>query len=57
MIYVLVRSDGKYVASSGREQSYTSKLEEAQTFPTYDAADRNRCVENERVASVESLLS
>jgi hypothetical protein len=56
MSYILVRNDGKYAAPPGRSSSYTAKLEEARQFPTAEAAERERCVENERVASVASLL-
>jgi hypothetical protein len=55
-MYVLQRDDGKYVAPPGQEHSYTSKLEQAQTFRTAEEADRNRCPENERVVPVSSLL-
>lgn len=55
-MYVLRRTDGKYVARSGSEHSYTRKLEDAQVFKTYDEAERNRCIENETVCAVEQLF-
>jgi hypothetical protein len=55
-MYVLVRTDGKYVAPPGQEHSYTSKLEDARIFPTRDAAEKERCVENETVRPVSELL-
>ena len=43
-MWVLVRSeDGKYVSKPGSERSYTTKLENAQTFPTEAAAKANAC--------------
>ncbi len=53
---VLVRTDGKYVARPGSEQSYTSKLEDAQLFRNREEAQRNACVENERVEYLSLLL-
>lgn len=55
-MFVLVRDDGKYVAPPGQQHSYTKRLEEAQIFSTRDKADAQRCVENEQVVPVESLL-
>lgn len=46
---VLVRFDGKYVAMPGSKNSYTAKLERARLFPTREAAERERCVNNEYV--------
>lgn len=43
------RQSGRYVARSGSKHSYTRKLEEAQTFPTREAAEAARCVESESV--------
>lgn len=52
-MYVLVDiRTGRYVAPSGSESSFTRKLDDARTFPTYDAAEAERCKESERVASV-----
>lgn len=56
MGYVLRRTDGKFVTPSGSEHSYTSDLMKARIYPTRDAADTDRCVENESVVPVESLL-
>ena len=55
-MYVLVRNDGKYVARPGSARSYTGRLEEARTFSTSDKANADRCVENERVVPLDSLL-
>lgn len=53
--FVLVRDDGKYVARSGSLHSYVARLEDAQIFSTYAAADQNRCG-NERVKDVADIL-
>lgn len=54
--YVLIRTDGKYVARPGSEHSYTSRLEDAKLFPTRAAAEAERCVENERVARLDDVI-
>lgn len=56
-MWVIIRmSDGKYVARSGSEHSYTEKLEEAATFNMSLEAKNNSC-NNEFVQSVESVLA
>lgn len=56
-MYVLVRhSDGKYVARSGSEQSYTKRLEDARKFSSREAAEADRCVQSERIANVSDIL-
>jgi hypothetical protein len=56
-MYVLIRNeDGKYVTNPGQEYSYTSKLENARIFPTKDAANAEKCG-NENVVPVSSLLN
>lgn len=55
--YVMVRNDGKYVAAPGSEHSYTDKLEKARRFDSRDAAEKERCVENERVQSIDTMLT
>lgn len=52
MYYVLQRTDGKYVAPAGSNWAYTSKLENARKFPTREEAEKDRCVENERIVEV-----
>lgn len=56
-MYVLVRTDqgGGYVARPGSQHSYTRRLEEAQTFPSREVAERGKC-ENEVARSVEEIL-
>lgn len=57
MPFVLKRtSDSKYVAQPGSESSYTTKLERARVYPTREAADGDRCVENERVVDVSAIF-
>ncbi len=48
-MYVIVRDDGKFVTPPGSAHSYTGKLQEAQVYTTKGEAERNACVDNERV--------
>lgn len=54
--YVLVRTDGAYVTPSGSTRAYTLALQLARIFPTREAAEQDRCVENEQVLAVEDCL-
>lgn len=58
MGYVIQRTDqgGGYVARPGSRGSYTGKLQEARVYPTRQAAEADRCVENERVLSVDEAI-
>lgn len=59
-MYVLIRTDGRYVADPSfdpRGGSYTRKLEHARTYLTHEAADKDRCSENERIVDVAALLN
>ena len=57
-MYVIKRMpDGAYVAPSGRSSSYTQALQDAQTFSTVEAAEKERCPGNEVIVSVDSQLS
>jgi hypothetical protein len=52
-LYVLVRiPDNKYVAVPELEHSYTDDLLSAQIFLSLEAADRERCVENESICEI-----
>ena len=42
-LYVVTREDGKFVAPSGSEHSYTDKLQKARIFPDRNAAMREKC--------------
>lgn len=55
-MYVIVRSDGAYVAPPGERSSYTRSLERARKFATAEQAERERCPGNERVAPVAEFL-
>ena len=56
-MYVIRRvGDGKFVAPSGRPSSYVSGLQDARTFRTKEAAERECCNENESVWDVEEVL-
>jgi hypothetical protein len=48
-MFILVRTDGKYVAKPGSKNSYTSKLANARQFPTREAAESDRCPGNESI--------
>jgi hypothetical protein len=57
-MYVIQRiPDGAYVAQPGAAGSYTRALQHARTFPTREAAERERCVENEITVAVDAILS
>lgn len=56
MSYVIMRTDGVYVARSGSASSYTPYLQRARVFTTREAAERERCPGNERVVSIEAAL-
>lgn len=55
-MYVLQRTDGAYVARSGSASSYTRVLQNARVYTTREAAEGDRCVDNESVRSVDSIL-
>jgi hypothetical protein len=56
MMYILIRTDGAYVSRHGSEHSYTRRLEHARTYTTREAAQRDACVENERVEELTELM-
>ena len=57
-MYILKRvPDGAYVAKKGSRGSYTPYLQRARVFATIEEADRNRCVENEVIVSIESEIN
>jgi hypothetical protein len=53
--YVLRRTDqrGGYVAPPGSERAYTQDRNKARRFPTREAAETDRCVENEVIEPVD----
>lgn len=55
-MYVLVRTDGAYVARPGSQASYTRVLQDARVFVTRESAERDRCVDNERIESIDSIM-
>jgi hypothetical protein len=55
-MYVLMRTDGAFVAREGSQSSYTKDLRKARRFPTKEAAERDRCVENERILTMDQAL-
>jgi hypothetical protein len=42
-VFVIKREDGKYVAAFGSDHSYTTRLQQAQTFSTRAVADSHAC--------------
>jgi len=56
-MYVLRRTtDGAYVARPGSSSSYCRALQDARTFSTREAAERERCVGNEVIVELDSIL-
>jgi len=55
-MFVLQRTDGAFVAPPGLPSSYTRNLQDARTFPTREAAERDRCPGNETIVPVANLL-
>jgi hypothetical protein len=55
-MYVIQRSDGKFVTHPGQRSSYTALLQDARVFDSREAAARELCPENERVVQVRELL-
>ena len=55
-MYVIMRTDGAYVARSGSASSYTRALQNARTWPTREAAKRELCPGNERIVAVSDIM-
>lgn len=56
-MYVIQNTEtGRYVTCPGSERSYTTKLQEARTFPTRESAKRD-CCENERIVSIKDVVT
>ena len=55
-MYLLQRTDGAYVTRGASPHYYTHNLDWAKVFPTREAAERNRCVDNERVVAMGELI-
>ena len=51
------RFAGKYVNVPGLKCSYTSRIQCARAYPTKEAADRERCPENEIVVEIRQELA
>ena len=57
MGYVLQHiQTGKYVAPPEEEEFYTTRIENARVFRTKQEADRERCIESERIVSLGELF-
>lgn len=55
-MYVIQRSDGKFVTHPGERSSYTLLLQNARVFDSREAAAKELCPDNERVVQVMELL-
>lgn len=55
-MYVIMRSDGAFVAPSGSRSSYVRCLQYARTFATREAAQRECCPGNETVRAVADFF-
>jgi hypothetical protein len=56
-MYIIKRMpDGAYVARPGSPSSYTKQLQTARTFPTREAAERDRCPGNEIVTTPDAEM-
>lgn len=55
-MFVIVRSDGAFVAPSGSPSSYTWDFLKARRYPTREAAERDRCPGNETVCDEYGFL-
>ena len=55
MPFILKRTDhwGGYVAPAGSQNAYTRDRDKAQRFPTREAAEADRCEENEVIEEVD----
>ena len=57
--YVIVRSDGMFVADMRKSRSgcsYTNQLQYAKTYDSAEAAERDRCPGNEHVRNVDDIM-
>lgn len=55
--YVLMRwPDGKFVAASGHAHSYVRELQYARVWSSKEAADHERCPENEIAVPVDAVM-
>lgn len=58
MGYVIRRTDqgGGWVAKPGGKHSYTNKLQDARVYPTREAAEADRCPENEVIEPLSRIF-
>jgi len=54
-MFILQREDGKFVAPSGSEHSYTDRLQSARLFKSEEEARRDKCG-NERLVPLTALF-
>lgn len=48
---------GKYVAQPGDARSYTNRFEDARTWASREAAEKERCVENEVILDAYQVVA
>jgi hypothetical protein len=60
-MYVIIctqgRHAGRYVTKPGSDNSYTPNIQNAGLFKTRDAAEREKCVDNEKVVDLSDIFS
>mgnify|MGYP001559554047 CR=1 FL=1 len=60
MAYILIRTDGAFVADMQKTRtgsSYTNKLQWAKVYATKEAAERDSCPGNEHAVPIDRFLS
>ena len=55
-MYVIQRNDGWFVTRPGRAGSYSHNLQDARTYSTRDAAQREMFPGNERILTLEEAM-
>lgn len=55
-MYLIKRNDGKFVAQSGSEHSYTNRLDLARVYKTKDEATKDLCTGNETIVEIPQLF-
>ena len=55
-MYLIKRVDGKFVARSGSQHSYTNRIDLARVYETKAEADKDLCPDNERIIEIPQLF-
>jgi hypothetical protein len=56
-MFMLKRTDGKYVGKPGSKHSYTTRIDLARVYKTKEEAEKDRCPENEHVVEIPRLFT